>query len=402
MSKTVNLDDEMCARLHTQDNRITAHPLFVVYQKRRIYGIDPRWSDDKIAWLDRDENEEVSAEEAAKQEETYRGAGIQAGYTRTGFVDFDDFVTACFTEQAAKDYIEANAHNLNKPHVFANSLYRNKEMIAIRDAMMAPIDPDAPTVEQLKAQNAELQAIVDDRFGDAAKLRLLSAGPDPDGKFSINMASSVVPLIAAHLAETFKAMGGENFVEIEVNHDELGPFTFSMQRRKGKMPSQVAAEARAALERDRSAVAEGVTALKKAIASRAWLREAGRGSYAYNDTRYQAEFGEALDEIKTAMAPLASIAADWSGCPLSPEAIAAARAPVPTAEGPYWLVWSNEHSAWWRAGCAGYCSVIEGAGRYTLKDALDCCDTRSKRPDRRPDEIVQPSPELVAALKGAA
>lgn len=81
------------------------------------------------------------------------------------------------------------------------------------------------------------------------------------------------------------------------------------------------------LERDRSAVALGINALNAALDSRRWLSE-GRGSYAWNDDRYQSEFGEAINEIDAALRPLRAIAADWSGCPTDPAEIAAARAPA--------------------------------------------------------------------------
>jgi len=60
-----------------------------------------------------------------------------------------------------------------------------------------------------------------------------------------------------------------------------------------------------------------------------------------------------------------------------------------------WLVWSHEHGLWWRANNRGYTSSIDEAGRYTLTDALSCCDIRSRRPDGTPNEIVQPSPEWI-------
>jgi hypothetical protein len=34
-----------------------------------------------------------------------------------------------------------------------------------------------------------------------------------------------------------------------------------------------------------------------------------------------------------------------------------------------YLVWSNEHQAWWRGGHRGYTSSIEEAGRYERSDA---------------------------------
>lgn len=38
-----------------------------------------------------------------------------------------------------------------------------------------------------------------------------------------------------------------------------------------------------------------------------------------------------------------------------------------------YLVWSNEHSAWWGPNNAGYYSKIEAAGRYTREEALGIC-----------------------------
>lgn len=37
---------------------------------------------------------------------------------------------------------------------------------------------------------------------------------------------------------------------------------------------------------------------------------------------------------------------------------------------PDYLVWSNEHRAWWRANSAGYSKTILGAGLYYRRDAL--------------------------------
>ena len=45
---------------------------------------------------------------------------------------------------------------------------------------------------------------------------------------------------------------------------------------------------------------------------------------------------------------------------------------------------------------SGYTLNIYGAGRYSLEDALSCCELRSKRADKVPPEIVQPSPEWLA------
>lgn len=37
------------------------------------------------------------------------------------------------------------------------------------------------------------------------------------------------------------------------------------------------------------------------------------------------------------------------------------------------LVWSEEHGAWWRPGHMGYTQSIREAGRYSLQEAADIC-----------------------------
>jgi len=78
------------------------------------------------------------------------------------------------------------------------------------------------------------------------------------------------------------------------------------------------------LEYDRTKVAESVTAIKTSIRRREWLAES-RGSYEYDDERYQQEFGAAIKEIETSLEPLARIAANWDKCPRDSESVAKAR-----------------------------------------------------------------------------
>lgn len=124
-------------RIATQDNRITAEPLFVVFAKQRIYGMDTAYCDN-IAWIYEDECVEVEPKKARALHATYcRTCTVPPGYLRTGYVDVDRFVTACFTETAAQDYIDANRHRLERPFIYAASLYRNHEMIAVRHSLLA-------------------------------------------------------------------------------------------------------------------------------------------------------------------------------------------------------------------------------------------------------------------------
>ncbi len=79
------------------------------------------------------------------------------------------------------------------------------------------------------------------------------------------------------------------------------------------------------LDTERYKVAICLQGIARAIQGRYWLSQPGRGSYAWDDDRYQQEFGAALAEIETAMKPLYAISQDWSDCPRDPLRVAANR-----------------------------------------------------------------------------
>lgn len=118
------------------------------------------------------------------------------------------------------------------------------EMDLSRPTEMTALTP-AEEIAYLRAENDRLQALVDGRFKDAAEARLVRAGPDADGKFTIDIQSTLVPMIAEHMAVAFKAMGGENYVQFELGHDELGPLVLTLQRKWGELPATIATRERA-------------------------------------------------------------------------------------------------------------------------------------------------------------
>lgn len=71
----------------------------------------------------------------------------------------------------------------------------------------------------------------------------------------------------------------------------------------------------------------------------------------------------------------------------------ATHSPAPMAgEGKY-LVWSNEHKAWWGVDHRGYTRFIERAGRYDRAEALKIAGTRDggwRLNKGNPDEIALP------------
>lgn len=99
----------------------------------------------------------------------------------------------------------------------------------------------------------------------------------------------------------------------------------------GAEPARVQ-ELEAVIERDRTAIAEHITNLRKELESREWLTE-GRGSYEWDDDRYRQEFLWAGQALRKAMEPLVKIAADLSNSPKTQEEVVRARMgaePAPT------------------------------------------------------------------------
>jgi hypothetical protein len=88
---------------------------------------------------------------------------------------------------------------------------------------------------------------------------------------------------------------------------------------------------RAIIERERTIVANAVTALRGVIGRYSWVVE-GRGSYEWDDDRFREEFVRVGKELAEALAQLHVIARDLSDCPTTQAEVDAARSPEPAAE----------------------------------------------------------------------
>lgn len=53
-----------------------------------------------------------------------------------------------------------------------------------------------------------------------------------------------------------------------------------------------------------------------------------------------------------------------------------------------WLIWSNEHSAWWRANQHGYTYARSEAGRYTFEKACQIVANANYGLDGEPHEAM--------------
>lgn len=131
---------DMGERLRTQDNRITADPLFCVFEKDYVVA-EEGYGHDRIDWGDiRDEYTLIDpdSDKWHRLESLYQ-AGREVGdnYQRNAVKFVDKFVTAAFTEAGANDHIRMNGHNLRKPFVYVTSLFRTPEMIELREWLKA-------------------------------------------------------------------------------------------------------------------------------------------------------------------------------------------------------------------------------------------------------------------------
>ena len=120
--------------------------------------------------------------------------------------------------------------------------------------------------------------------------------------------------------------GGLGVLWDDTDYEAFGKFITGDENAPTSVEQAVAAETlQDVLDQERYKVALALQDIRKAIDGRRWLSEGGRGSYTYDDERYQQEFGAALDEIAVALEPLRKIAGDWSNCPTDPLRVAANR-----------------------------------------------------------------------------
>ncbi len=96
----------------------------------------------------------------------------------------------------------------------------------------------AALLEEKNAEIAYLRAIANGKSADAARMRLHHPGLEEDKTFVF---------IAAHLAAQFEAVGATSYVQIEVNHEELGPLMLTLQRQRGRRRSTPTRSSPAAL-----------------------------------------------------------------------------------------------------------------------------------------------------------
>jgi hypothetical protein len=125
-------------RLRTQDNRCTKDPLFQVRGLRRIYGMDPDHGDDKFEWISVVDDFIVVD---PPEDEDNPPEGVEKLY----YITVEEVLMSGLTEAACKEHLRCNGHryrSFEKLFIYTDTLFRNPEMIAIRNALIALPPPD--------------------------------------------------------------------------------------------------------------------------------------------------------------------------------------------------------------------------------------------------------------------
>lgn len=116
---------EIAKSMKGQDIRATAEPIYVVRQRRRIYGLDPECCDGKYVWL-------YDGEEYTEEEYQTSESNSDPGWYKAYYMDIMEHVQPFFSEKNAQFFIDRNRHRLTDPDIYVDSAYRNLEWIAIR------------------------------------------------------------------------------------------------------------------------------------------------------------------------------------------------------------------------------------------------------------------------------
>ena len=133
-------------RLHTQNNRITDNPMFIV-QQRRSFSCEAGEGEEDV-WYDEDWGE-VDEETSEKLDEIeslcifdFNQQRFLDRHTKRGLKHFWEFCMAAFTEEGCKEYLRLNGHNLKEPRIYVMSFNRCPEMLAIRQFLMEQVESE--------------------------------------------------------------------------------------------------------------------------------------------------------------------------------------------------------------------------------------------------------------------
>jgi hypothetical protein len=176
--KTIEVTDEqheflmnLSKEMNTQDNRCTARVMFTVFQKKKVYGVDPEYTDDTeiieeddpedtLEWIDvinrvNNMNEDVDEDdddfilmecyhhdkqtcEECVKDENWGSFSLPDGFKEIGYVVNNMvYVDNFFSEKAAQAHIDQNHYHYKEPYVYGTSAWRNPEIETLQEILKA-------------------------------------------------------------------------------------------------------------------------------------------------------------------------------------------------------------------------------------------------------------------------
>ena len=144
---TTRTISDIACDVATQDNAITENPIFVVQRQRRTFGMTDDYTDDFV-WMSMDSERTIADDETATKldamredyfstEITLTDADGTRQWTRVGYRDTWEFVTACFTRAGCEAYLRINGHNIQPHRIYVEGGYRNHEWETMRAYLLA-------------------------------------------------------------------------------------------------------------------------------------------------------------------------------------------------------------------------------------------------------------------------
>ena len=133
---------QMSENLKTQDNAGTADPIFVVYERLMIVGLEDGYQE-SWSWITDDDGDTTEADDdlvpiLTKLHDDCEPLVIGSRtYRKIGIKYVDKFCAAFLTRKGAENYLAINKHNLTAPFIYVESMFRNAEMIAVRNHFMS-------------------------------------------------------------------------------------------------------------------------------------------------------------------------------------------------------------------------------------------------------------------------
>jgi len=145
---------KIAEEIKTQDNRATDQPIFILFDHEKV-PTDSDYSDNYIYCYDDGDyceigttrkevvefcrDNDVPLPKDIEQMDDWDFNEWVEEHNELGvlyFIKKKVFRQCFFTEKSAKEYLEANRHHFKDPLIHCDSLWRNNEMQAIRNALM--------------------------------------------------------------------------------------------------------------------------------------------------------------------------------------------------------------------------------------------------------------------------